>query len=487
MIEPESPTPERSSVFSGVRWNIAGQGIQHSVRLATTLILARLLTPEDFGLVSMAQVVIMFVNLFVDMGTGQALIQRKELTPGLLNSTFLLNLIIGAVLAAAIYFGAPLLARGFAEPRLLPILEVLSINFVILSFAVVQRSLITRRMRFDQLASLDAVGAIVQAGVSIVLAFQGHGVWSIIVGILAKNLVITGAAWVMAHWRPGVSLVWEDLRSIAGFSLNLAGFNLVNYLVLHADKIIIGRFLGSETLGYYEIARRLTTQPVRAVSVALGNVLFVRFSQLQDQNEKLRRRVIRASGAITLICAPLMFGLALVAESFVPVILGDSWLGVTPLLQILAPVSAIVAINRAASLLYRAKARTDWLLWFGIVRGVVMIGAYFIGLRWGLLGVAYAIASVQLLFWTPALIIPFSLIELRLSEFARSLWPYALASAVMAVAVVGVEPLLGETTLPWIQLASSVGLGAIAYLGTVAILRPPVLQDLLQLAGLSRG
>jgi PST family polysaccharide transporter len=320
------------------------------------------------------------------------------------------------------------------------------------------------------------------------MAASGMGVWSLVGQTLCQSVVITTLVWIASTWRPRRKLDLIEVRSVASYSLNLSGFNILNYFVRNSDNILIGRFLGSTALGYYSLAYRLMLYPLQSVSRVAGRVLFPAFARIQDNSARFRQAYLRVCVAISVITFPMMLGLLVVARPFVVVVFGPAWMPVATLLMILAPVGMAQSIATIVGHIYTAKGRTDWMFRWGVLSGVVTVCFFIAGLRWGVVGVAVAYAVRTLILVLPNHAIPFKLIELPVRDLATALWPTLKASLAMAGSVAllrGVLIRLGVAQ-PIVILAATVPIGTLVYVGLLLWIRPPVLGDVMRMLPLER-
>ena len=428
----------KSSAVSGIKWSTFSQVGRQIVGLATTIILARLLEPSDFGLVGMATVVTGFIALFKDLGTSAAIIQRKELTESLLSSVFWVNVGFGAVAMIVLYFLAPSFAYIYRETRIELLLQVLSINFFISGLSITQQALMVKSMAFNKLAKLEITTTLAGSLVGIGAAFLGFGVWSLVYQALARTSIMSILLWVFNNWRPGLTFHLHEVLSIRKFSLNLAGYNTFNYFVRNADYFLIGRYLGAQDLGFYTLAYQIMLYPLRNISTVIGRVMFPLFSQIQENHPRFRNAYLLITGAIALVTFPMMFGLWALAKPFVMAVFGPQWQPVILLLVILVPVGMFQSIITTVGAIYQAKGRTDILFRWGIGSGLLAILAFVIGLQWGIVGVASAYAIFSMVLAYPAFAIPFRFIELPMGDFIEAIWrPLACSTMMLGILLAG--------------------------------------------------
>jgi len=468
----------RLRVFSGVRWTAGGQLATQFIGFGVNVVLARLLMPADFGLLAMSLVGVELLDIFKTMGTRTAVIREKEVSNELLSSIFFLNCFLGLFLTGFVAIGAPLLGWLYGDPRVSEILRVLSVMFIISSLGVVPGALLHRDMRFNRLAAVAWADALTNGFVVIVLAFRGWGVWALVAAVIARSVSSVVLFWVFSGWRPWFYFRWSEIRKVHRFGLYLTGQQVFNLLIRNAHNLIIGRFLGPTPLGYYSMAFRLYRFPVQAISGVIRTVLFPALSRVQDDNLKIRTAYLRACGAISLVALPLMGGMWALATPFVYVVFGSKWVPMIPLLIILAPVGFLNSILATVGVLYTVKGRTDWLFYWEIVLGTAIVLSCFLGLPWGILGVATGFAITTILLAYPSFAIPFHLIDLRLPELFSALRSYMVATAIMVPIVLTSRLILERYGLDHIPvLLASAGLGGVVYVTLIFLTKPPAAED----------
>lgn len=412
----------------------------------------------------MAAVVIGFIELFQDLGTATAVIQRKDPSPALLASMFWLNAGFGFAAMLVLYLASPLAGAFYREPQVIPIMQALSLSFLLSGLSNLQKSLLERDLKFNKLARIEIGTALFATLVGIAAAFLGHGAWSLVYQMLAGNFALTLLLWGASGWRPSRQFDWAEVRSVMSFSLNLTGASIFNYFARNADKLLIGRFLGSQDLGYYDLAYRLMQYPLQSISAVIGRVMFPLYSRMQDDAGQFGRSYLKVASMIALISFPLMLGMTAVAEPFVLTLFGAAWNPVIPLVLILAPLGAVQSITTTVGNIYMAKGRADWALWWTIGAGLLIVLSFVLGLRWGILGVTASYAIMSLLLTYPAFAVPFRLIGLRVRDLGSVLWRSAACGLAMYAVVAGTALWMPPGLPGWLTLSLLVPLGAAVYL-----------------------
>ncbi len=432
----------QSDAHSGIFWSALSRIIIHVFQIITLIILARLLIPAEFGLITSSLVVIGFLNIFKDLGISAAIIQRQETTEEFLSSIYWIVLAIGIAMNILLYISAHPIAEFYNAEELTNILKVLSFSFPVTSLTIMQQTLLEKELRFKQIAIYETTAVVVASVCAITLAYLGYGVWSLVIQSLANAVTLSFILWVKSSFKPKFLFSFSEIKSIYNFSMNLSGFNIVNYFVRNADYVLIQKYLGEEQLGYYNIAYRMMLYPLQNITSVFSRVMFPVYSKLQGDNHKIREMYVELANNIALVSFPLMLGVTASADILVRSLLGEKWLHTVPLLILLAPVGMIQSVYTPAGTIFKAKGRTDiWFKW-GLLTGVIFITAFVIGLKWGIFGVAIGYLIANLVTIYPGLSIPFKLIGLRVSDFVKSFRNTFIISFSMFILIFSVKILL---------------------------------------------
>jgi len=454
--------------------------------LVANIVFARLLEPGDFGLVAMAGVMLGFIEIFKDLGTGSAVVRAKSLDERLLSSVFWLNCAFGVAMTILVILLSPLMAAFYKEPRVEPILMVMAVSFVLSALSIVQGSLLTRNMAFEKLAKIELSAALLSYTIGIGAALLGAGVWSLVYQVVSNSALNTLFVWSVGRWRPRMLFAWEEIRGITSYSLNLTGYNIFYYFAQNLDKFLIGRMLGTEALGLYDLAFKLMAFPMQAISAVFTRVMTPFYAQTQDNLPRFRQAFLRVAAAIAFVTFPLMFGLLAVREQFVFTVFGDSWVDVIPLLAMFAPLAAARSVLTTTGSIYVATGHTGLQLRWGVVSNLIVFAGLAAGLHWGILGVAAGFTITSLLLMYPNFSIPFRLIGLRVTELLRALAPTFGCTVLMFVTVALVELLLTPYASRATLLGILVAVGALTYLVLTWFLNRAMLYELLATAGIRK-
>lgn len=467
---------------SGVRWSALSQLGRQAIGFITTALLARLLEPSDFGIMSMVFVVSGFVSVFRDLGTSAAVIQKKELSSELISSIFWFNVFVGLFVTLILIIMSPLAGSYFKEPKVALLLCGLSPAFVLSSLSIVQQSLLQREMDFNSLARVELVSTVISATTGVVAALNGLGVWSLVFQAIALELSTTIGLWLASSWRPSWGYCINETKSIISFSGYLMLFTTFNYFARNSDNMLIGRYLGSVTLGYYALAYRMMQFPLQTISALYGRVLLPAFSKIQDNNEAFRNAYLRSMGFIAIITFPMMLGLCVLAKPFITVLLSDKWLPIVPALQVLSIVGMNQSLATTVGNIYIAKAQTRIMFYVGVVSSFCYVLAIIIGLQWGLMGVVICYAVADFVLTPPNYLFSFRFIELPVLRLIEPTWRPLICSLVMALFLWSLSDVILLFTSKIIGFFLLVFLGVSIYLIMSWFVNRTQLQKFVQIA-----
>ncbi|MDD5546111.1 MAG: MOP flippase family protein [Candidatus Omnitrophica bacterium] len=408
----------KEKTIKGLFWSGFSQAGKQISQLVITIILARLLSPDDFGLLAMATVFINFAMIFSEMGISSALIQKQDTNDRHYYSAFWFNIIVGVLLTLVFIAVSPIIAWFYNKPELQPILIVISVNFFLSSFVIIQQTILSKEMDFKKLAIRDILAVAISGIVGIYLAYHGFGVWSLVYQSVIFTLLNAILLWTVSTWRPKFVFAIQDIKDIFHFSANLTGFNVVNYFARNVDQLLIGKYLGAEALGYYALAYKIMLYPIRNISWVIGKVMFPAFSRIQNDIEKLRNAYIKEVKIISMVSFPAMLGMFAIAPDFVFLILGHKWQPAILLIRILCFCGLTQSVSDSISGNIRLSTGNSKLhLKIGIGNAFITIISVIIGLNWGIYGVAYLYTLFSILWSIYTNYITLKIIKLKLSDY----------------------------------------------------------------------
>ncbi|MDH7486516.1 MAG: MOP flippase family protein [Anaerolineae bacterium] len=440
------------STARGAIWTGIASLSTSLLRLAILAILARLLAPADFGLLTAATFFIDLSNIIHELGFSAAVIQKQATDDQLLSTAFWSSLGMGVGLWLVLTAASPLVAWFYRNPTVQPVLMVLATTFVIMPLGLLQKVLLQKELDFRRLA-LAEVGAVLAMGaLSIGLAWQGLGVWSLVWGSIAQRVAEVVLLWLLHPWRPSRAWSGAAFGELFGFGANVVGERIANYLNNNLDYLLVGRLLGEAALGYYSFAFQLVMLPLTRVSILISRVTFPAFSLVQDEEERLQRGYLTTVRYIALLTFPLIVGLFWTAPELLRLIGGGpKWDPALLPLRIMCPAGMIKAVVSTVGSILKARGRPDIGFRWNAATLVVTAGALLIGARFGIVGVAWAVTLLSLLLAPIIQAIANRLIGLSWPRYGRALRPALLGSAAICASV-GLLRLLNTWALGWSPL-----------------------------------
>lgn len=384
-----------NKVHKGFLWSGIMQFANHGASIVITIILARLLSPKEFGLVAMVLVLSDFSNVILSYGFGQALIQKKKVSNIDYSSVFWLNIVFGLVLSFIFFFLAPLIADLYNEPRLYLMTQILCWTYLIASFNIVPQIIFTKKLDFKSLAKIR-VSSVVIAGIGgITIAYFGGGVWSLVFIEIVRTLIITILSWTIGKWYPSFKFSGKSIKSIFAFSMNILGNETISYWMDNFDKMIIGKALGDYVLGLYRQAFSFMMLPVNNIARVANSVLFPAFSKEQDNIGYIQNSFFKVFNLVSLIIYPMMIVLFVTSQSFVKIVLGDAWLEMSFVLRVFAIVGIFYTMAELLYSYYLSLNKVGLLFRINTILRILTIVSILVGLNWGINGVTIGILIIS--------------------------------------------------------------------------------------------
>jgi len=465
-----------------VFWTGGGQVVRQGIQVGTSVALARLLVPDDFGLLGMALVFTGFAQLFLDFGIGMAIIQARELPPKALSSCFWINFGITLTTVAVLILTSPLIAEFYSRPDLTVVIIVLALSLMISGSGVVSSAILSRGMQFDKVAKAQVLGTVAGSGVAVLCAWQGFGVWSLVAQQMAGFSAVTYLLMRYARWYPQLEFSWGSIRGMIAFGAGVFGTSLLNFANRNADTMLIGRVLGSGALGYYSLAYQLMLYPLGQVSGVIVRVLFPTLTRLQGDMDRFRSAYLKAVAAIALITFPMMAGLYAVSSDFVLVVFGEKWLPMLPVLQILCWVGMMQSIGTTVGLIYLSLGQVKTLLRINLIFTPLIVASFVVGLTWGIEGVATAYALVSFSLFYVSLGIAFRLSDIAFREFHDVIGRPLFSASAMMLSVVLLQHSLFLNLSTIVRLVSCIAAGVAVYAAVSLAVNRAQLRELVTLA-----
>jgi len=475
----------REKAAKGVVWSVIQKWGRAAISTVTFIILSRLLTPEAFGLVALASVFTTFVDIFVEQGLSAAIVQRADLERGHLDTAFWISVLIGMLLTVGFMAASGLVAAFFNEPRLAPVLSVLSLSFILSVLSSTQIAILERKLAFKSLATRSLVATTVGGLVGMGMAFAGFGVWSLVAQELARGLAAAIVLWRVSDWRPGFNVSKKHYKDLFGFGIAVAGNNALKAVVRRSDDFLIGYYLGPTLLGYYTVGYRLLLVMIRVVTGIINSVAFATFSRLQQNRERMRRAFYKVTQYTSLLAFPVFLGMAVLAPELVLALFGDKWAPSIPVMQVLAFIGILQSVLFFNGSVMRACGKPSWELGVMFLTAVCSVIGFLLVVQQGIVAVAAAFVIVGYLLAPISYIAVRKLIQIDLRTYLWQFAPSLSACLIMVAVILGLKYLFKDQSLNlYLELSMYVLAGVLTYALVIGLTARSLFGQVLELVRL---
>lgn len=422
----------KQKTISSILWSLVQRFGVMIISFCANLVLARLLTPDDYGVIGMLLIFISVSNTFIDGGFGTALIQKKEPTQEDYSTIFFWNIFISVILTGILYISSPLISEFYRLPLLSDVLKVMGTVLVINAFSVVQTNILQKKFEFKKLATINIIANIAASILAIVLALRGFGVWSLVFRYLSCSLVISIILWITTKWKPMLTFKFKSFRTLGKFGGMVLLANLVETIYTEFQGLVIGRAFSAKDLGYYTQAKRLEEIPTLGITSAVNQASFPVYASIQDDKQSLKTLIRRNINTLSFINFPLYAILLIIAEPLFIILFSDKWLESVPYFRILCLAGAIYPITSLNTNIIKSLGKGNIYFYMQLFKRVMGICLIIGGLRYGMLGLmwvlvlnAYLMYGVNIYFANKLL--KYSLLE-QLGDIVKNLYITILCS-----------------------------------------------------------
>ena len=476
-------TDLQGRVARGLTWTMTDIWGRQLINLVTFVLLARLLSDTDFGLVALATVFVTFAQLFVDQGLGDALIQRRTVSKGEVDTAFWAALATGALLTVIGVAVGPLIGALVNEPELGPIIQVLSLTFTLAAFTAIQIALLRRALAFRSLAARALVATAVGGVVGVVAALQGFGAWALVAQQVAAAIASVLTLWWVSPWKPSRYVSWSDFRELFRFGSRVVGSDFLSFLSRYSDNFLIGIFLGPAALGLYAVGYRIVEVSQTILINVARKIAFPAFSRLQHDPDRMVRAYLRLTRVASAVILPGYIGLALVATELTVVIFGPQWRSSGQVAAILFLIGPVLTIQAFSDSMLNAAGHPEIVLRFRFITAVTSVIGFVLAVQFGILAVAGAFV-VRGYLLMPLLLVwmrRYAGVEPR--AFLLQLRGAAAATLVMAAAVLGVKLWIGSSVGDVPLLLAEIAVALPAFFVTLWLVERDLVAELLSVGG----
>ncbi len=468
----------RRRVIRGGTLYLAVRLVLQLFQWMVTLLVARLLLPDDYGLMTTGMLFVGLADTLAEAGVSRALVHKKELATADLAQGFTLSLGLSGVLYLVLYVMAEPAAAILDRPNFAPFLRVLALLLWLIPFEAVPGALLERNLRLGQRSAVRLVGVFSQAVLVWWLAWAGYGYWALAAGALAGRLLQTAYAWYASGWRPALAWPAREAWELLRYGLHVCGATLLWFIYENADFAVLGLLLGPVALGYYALAFQLISLPVEKLTANVNQVTFAVFCKLQHDRERVRSWFLRLAVLLSFVAMPALIGLALVADDALPLLLGQRWRAVVLPFQLLCPVGALMVVISSLSQVIGALGRPDVNLKYNAACALLFPAGFFLlGWYYGIVGVCLAWLSLYPLLAAGLVHLSRHITGIGLWSLASSQWPVVRGVIAMTICVLAMQWSLAEAA-PVMRLMGAIASGVVSYSGwMLATARRTVWQD----------
>lgn len=467
---------DNENVVKGFIWRFAERCGAQLVSFIVSIVLARLLVPEDYGTIALVTVFTVILQVFVDSGLGTALIQKKDADDLDFSSVFYFNFVVCLVLYAGMFMAAPYIAKFYDDISLTPVIRVLSLTILISGVKGIQQAYVSRNMLFKKFFFSTIGGTIFSAFLGIGMAYIGFGVWALVAQQLSNTMIDTLILWITVKWRPKKMFSWQRLKELLAFGWKLLVSALLDTGYNNLRNLIIGKMYSPTDLAFYNQGDKFPKIIITNINTSIDSVLLPTMSNSQDDRERIKQMTRRAIKTSTYVMAPLMMGLAFCAEPIVSLILTDKWLPCVPFLRIFCITYMFWPVHTANLNAINAMGRSDWFLKLEIIKKVVGLTILLSTMWFGVMAMAYSLLLGSVLSqiinsWPNKKMLNYGYLE-QVRDFA----PGILLAVIMGICVY----FIGYISLSVIfKLIIQIVSGALIYIAGSAILNLEEFQYLL--------
>ncbi len=465
------PDGLKTKTLHGLFWCFLERTGQQGIQLFISIILARLLLPEQFGLIGMLVIFMAMAETFLNSGFGKALIQKKDATHLDECSIFYFNIFVGFLAAGLLCVAAPWIADFYNQPLLRPLTRALSLNVIINAFGLVQVTLLTKRIDFKTQLKVSVIATVISGTIGIAMASNGFGVWSLVAQSLSSNLFRTTLLWLFTAWRPSLVFSLKALRDMFSFGSRVLLCGLLRTFFDNLYLVVIGKLFLAVDLGYYTRAKRMEGMTRNNLTGVVNIIAFPIFSAIQDDPVRLKRGLRKALTTLVLFNFPMMIGLAVTARPLVIVLLTEKWLPCVPYLQLLCIVGFLYPLHVVNLNLLLAKGRSDLNLRLNVIKNASKIVVLVITWRFGIEAILWGqIALSVVTYWLNTYYTK-KLVDYGISEQLRDVAPYLGGAIMMGACVYAVQFAVPANNVLLLSLQVLSGVACFTFLSTALRLK----------------
>ena len=469
----------KSKTLHALFWSFFERVGQQGIQFIISIILARLLMPEEFGLIAMLAIFMAVAQSFLDSGFGSALIQKKNAAHIDECSIFYFNILVGFLAAGLLCLAAPWIAGFYNQPLLVPLTCALSLNLIINAFGLIQTTLLTKHIDFKTQLKVSVIATVISGAIGVTMALNGFGVWSLVAQSLSSNLFRTILLWFFNTWRPLLVFSFVSLRGMFAFGSRLLASGLLDTVFQNIYLVVIGKLFSPVSLGFYSRAKGLQQLPVSNISGIVSRVTFTVFSSVQDDKPRLKRGVRKALTMLVMINFPMMIGLAIVAKPLVLVLLTEKWAPCIPYLQLLCVVGMLYPVHVINLNVLIAQGRSDLFFRLEILKKILIVIVIAVTYRWGIIAMIYGQIVTSCLGYFLNAYYTGKMLDYPITEQIQDLIPSLALAGIMGLGVYALK--YAHIANQLALLSAQIMTGIVLYVGICYIFRISSFMEIIEM------
>ncbi|MFB9864464.1 lipopolysaccharide biosynthesis protein [Rufibacter immobilis] len=463
-------------MLKGIFWDLFEKISNQGISFFISILLARLLSPGEFGLLGMVLVLVSMSQIFLDMGLSAAIIQRQDLTPKHYSSVFYLNLGIGILLSITVFFSAGFIADFYDKPALLNIFKVFSVIFIVNALAIVQNAQFAKDMNFKIPALIRVVATIVGGSTGVWMAYHDYGIWSLVTQYLLSTSVFVSGIWIVSKWRPGWQFDFGAVKDLWGFSSKLFASGVLDAIFTRMDVVVIGKLFSANTLGFYTRAQTMNNMVVQYSSGSLARVFFPAISRIQSDTEQVRILYAKAINLVSFLVFMLLGLLFLCAEDIFVLLFTEKWLPSVKYFQILVLGGYVYPLSSIMLNVLSGRGKSGRFLKLEILKKALLVIGLVVGFSYGIEGYLYSLAVVYVFSLLLNMYFLAKEIHMTIKKQLKNIVVYLVIALFSVVVVYFIEPNLSQIRIWHLLLTGTTFMTT--YLGICLITKPKAITFL---------
>ena len=459
-----------NNMFQGMIWSAVERVSIQVVQFALGVVLARLLTPEEYGVFAILMIFLVISQVFVDSGFSKALIQKKNRTEDDISTVFLFNIVISLLAYFILWVSAPLISDFYNLPELVLLLRILALSLITNAIFTITATLLTIELDFKSLTKINLAATVISGAVAIYLAYDGYGVWALVVQTLIRSVITGVFMWLITRWKPNWVFSKKSFKQLFAYGSRLLISSLLGTTFSQINSILIGKYIGARDLGYYSRGIQFSDVVFGIFNASITNILLPGLSPIQNQHERLKKHVRTFVKASSLITAPIFLGIAVMAEPIILVLLTDKWAMAIPIMQIFCVSRYLTVFSGISVNFLYVIGRTDLTLRQQYLNIAVRVILLLSALQYGIFYIALAELLTTIIHFFTNAYFPGKIIKYGAIKQLRDIAPTFIASILMAAFVFGIMSFV-KTDLMKLFVAPIAG--ALVYWTIIRVLRLP--------------